>query len=389
MYKYIKTLIVIVLSLALTPLCVYAEEENVSLSSKSYVLMEAETGEILLENNKDEILPPASVTKIMTLLLIYEACESGKIHWDDEVSVSSHAASMGGSQVYLEENEIQTVKDLTKCIAIASANDASVAMAEYISGSEESFVALMNRRAKELNMNNTNFVNACGLDADGHVTTANDIAIMSRELILNHPEVTEYTTTWMDSITHKTARGEKEFGLTNTNKLIKWYNGATGLKTGSTSGALYCLSGTAERDGLNLIAVVMGAPDPKTRFQDVMKLLDYGFANYEVKRGIEKGNIVGQICVYKGTDEYTDVLCGENFRYLAKKGDNSEIENEVILDEGVMAPLSAGTKVGEIIYLKDNTEIGRVDAVLKNDVSRMKLSDSIWKIFTNFFQNIY
>lgn len=389
MRKYIKTLFCILFSALLTVVNVSAEEVNLSLSSKSYVLMEAETGQILCQSNKNEKLPPASVTKIMTLLLIYEAIDGGKIKWDDPVSVSAHAASMGGSQVFLEENETQTVRDMTKCIAIASANDASVAMAEHIAGSEEGFVDMMNKRAKELNMNDTTFINACGLDADGHVTSANDIALMSRELITKHPQVTEFTTIWMDKITHKTRKGESEFGLTNTNKLLKWYNGATGLKTGSTGKALYCLSGTAERNGLKLIAVVMAAPDFKIRFHEVMKLFDYGFANYEVKRGVEKGTPIGQVCVYKGIDDYVNVLCGENFRFLAKKGDKGEITNEVMLEEGVKAPLKAGSKVGEIVYYKDGKEIGRADAVAESDMQKMEIGDSIKKIFRRYFIKQY
>lgn len=209
--------------------------------------------------------PPASVTKVMTLLLIYEAEAAGQFGWEETVQVSEHAASMGGSQVFLEPGETQTAAELTKCIAIASANDAAVAMAEFVAGSEEAFVERMNRKAEELGMQETHFVNACGLDVDGHETSAYDIALMSRELMTKFPEIQKYTTTWQDTIIHKTRKGESEFGLTNTNKLIKWYEGATGLKTGSTGKALYCLSGTAERNGLHLIGVVMAAPDFKLR----------------------------------------------------------------------------------------------------------------------------
>ena len=228
----------------------YSNITDLGLSAQSVILVEASSGSVLYENNSDEKLPPASITKVMTLLLIYEAVRDGKINWDDNVTVSAHAASMGGSQVFLEEGETQTVADMTKCIAIASANDAAVAMAEYIGGSEDGFVQQMNERAKQLGMNNTTFKNACGLDTDGHLTTARDISIMSRELIYNFPEITQYTTTWQDTITHKTRKGESEFGLTNTNKLVKWYNGATGLKTGSTGKAKYCLSATAEKNGI-------------------------------------------------------------------------------------------------------------------------------------------
>ncbi|MBQ7241750.1 MAG: D-alanyl-D-alanine carboxypeptidase, partial [Firmicutes bacterium] len=228
------------------------------LHSKSVILKEANTDTIIYETNSHEALPPASITKIMTLLLIYDACAEGRFKWDDPVTVSEHAASMGGSQVFLEPYETQTAADMTKCIAIASANDAAVAMAEFIGGSEEGFVAQMNEKAKELGMEDTHFVNACGLDADGHLSSAYDIALMSEELMSRYPEVKEYTTTWQDTITHNTKKGSTEFGLTNTNKLIKWYPYATGLKTGSTGKALCCLSGTAEKNGLSLVAVVMG-----------------------------------------------------------------------------------------------------------------------------------
>ena len=217
--------------------------------------------------------------KIMTLLLIYEAEADGRINWDDEVVVSEHAASMGGSQVYLETGEIQTVGTMTKCIAVASANDGAVAMAEHIAGSEEAFIEMMNQKAKELGMEETHFENASGLDSDNHVTSAYDIAVMSKELTTKYPKVFELTSIWMDSIIHHTARGDEEFGLTNTNKLIPWYEGATGLKTGSTSKALYCLSGTATRNGLDLIAVVMAAPDYKTRFHEVMKMFRLRFCS--------------------------------------------------------------------------------------------------------------
>ena len=246
----------------------YENLTDLGLTSKSALLMEEDTGTILYEQNSHEALPPASVTKVMTLLLIYEGERDGKFDWTDTVQVSEHAASMGGSQVFLEEGETQTAADMTKSIAIASANDAAVAMAEFLAGSEEAFVQKMNERAKELGMEDTNFVNACGLDTEGHVSSAYDIALMSRELMENFPEIKEYTTTWQDSIVHKTRRGEETFGLTNTNKLIQWYDGATGLKTGSTGNALYCLSGTAERDGMGLIAVVMAAPDYKVRFRE-------------------------------------------------------------------------------------------------------------------------
>ena len=260
-WKGVLTILLMsVLSLGFSLSAFAAETEALQLKSKSAVLMDAGTGTVLYEKNSHEAMPPASVTKVMTLLLIYEAEAAGQFEWEEAVQVSEHAASMGGSQVFLEPGETQTAAELTKCIAIASANDAAVAMAEFVAGSEEAFVERMNRKAEELGMQETHFVNACGLDVDGHETSAYDIALMSRELMTKFPEIQKYTTTWQDTIIHKTRKGESEFGLTNTNKLIKWYEGATGLKTGSTGKALYCLSGTAERNGMHLIGVVMAAP---------------------------------------------------------------------------------------------------------------------------------
>ncbi|MDF2951272.1 MAG: hypothetical protein K0S18_855, partial [Anaerocolumna sp.] len=270
----------ILLMSSIFPMKVWAEpkENPLEITSTAAVLIEGSTGEIIYDKNKDEQLRPASITKIMTLLLIFEALDSGKITLSDQVSVSEHAASMGGSQVYLEPYETQDVDTMIKCISIASANDASVALAEHIAGSEEEFVARMNARAKELGMENTNFVNCYGLDTDNHYSSAYDVALMSRELITKHPEISQYSTVWMDTFVHTTKKGQTEFGLTNTNKLIKQYNGITGLKTGSTGLAKYCLSATAKRDGMDLIAVIMAAPDTKTRFREASKLLDYGFA---------------------------------------------------------------------------------------------------------------
>lgn len=259
-----------------------ASAEEPVLSSEAVVLMEGSTGQVLYEKEATKQLRPASITKIMTLLLIFEAISDGRISLTDQVSVSEHAASMGGSQVFLEPNETQDVNTMIKCISIASANDASVAMAEFIAGTEEAFVERMNARAKELGMEHTHFVNCYGLDTDGHYSCALDVALMSRELIMNHPEISNYSTVWMDTFVHTTSRGRTEFGLTNTNKLIKSYQGITGLKTGSTGLAKYCLSATARRGDMNLIAVVMAAPDTKTRFREAAEVLNYGFANYQL-----------------------------------------------------------------------------------------------------------
>ncbi|MCD7777253.1 MAG: D-alanyl-D-alanine carboxypeptidase [Clostridiales bacterium] len=313
----IKKLFCILFILSLLPLKVYGAQYSVDCPSA--VLIEQKSGKVLFSQNSDEKRPPASVTKVMTLLLIYEAVEEGKLSWDEEVTVSEHVAGMGGSQIFLEPGEKQTVKDLTKSVAIASANDAAVAMAERIGGSESDFVTLMNEKAKELGMNNTNFENACGLDSDNHYTTAYDIALMSRELLNKYPEIKDYTTTWQDTITHTTAKGQTEFGLTNTNKLIKQYSGATGLKTGSTSKALYCLSGSAERDGMELIGVIMAAPDPKARFKEMAGLLDYGFGSFSVLKSEEPGTRVGEVSVYKGKSSEVSGVVSGRFPFPLKK----------------------------------------------------------------------
>lgn len=346
-------------------------QADLSLSCESAVLMEPITGKVLYEKNKDKQLRPASVTKVMTLLLIMEAIDKGKFTYEDTVSVSAHAASMGGSQVFLEEGETQTVRDMLKCIVISSANDACVAMAEYVSGSEEAFVAAMNERAKELGMANTNFVNACGLDADGHLTTAYDIALMSRELTRKHKDIFEFTTIWMDTITHTTAKGSSEFGLSNTNKLIKQYNGATGLKTGSTSLAKFCLAATATRDNMDMLAVVMACPDSKVRTKEASKLLDYGFANcsvYEDKQVIEKPLTMKVEC---GKKDSVAVLSKENFQYVFTNGGNSgKITKRLKVKKKVTAPVKKGDKVGSATYYLDKEKLGSVDLVAATPVKR-------------------
>lgn len=362
----------------------YENLTDLGLTSKSALLMEEDTGTILYEQNSHEALPPASVTKVMTLLLIYEGERDGKFDWTDTVQVSEHAASMGGSQVFLEEGETQTAADMTKSIAIASANDAAVAMAEFLAGSEEAFVQKMNERAKELGMEDTNFVNACGLDTEGHVSSAYDIALMSRELMENFPEIKEYTTTWQDSIVHKTRRGEETFGLTNTNKLIQWYDGATGLKTGSTGNALYCLSGTAERDGMGLIAVVMAAPDYKVRFREVMQLLDYGFANYAIEKGREKGYAMGEVPVEKGMTDTVEAVVAEEISVLVPKGKESQWETRTELLSAVSAPVKAGTKVGELIYLRDGEEVGRVELTAGENVEKANIDTMLRRMLAGW-----
>ncbi len=362
----------------------YENLTDLGLTSKSALLMEEDTGTILYEQNSHEALPPASVTKVMTLLLIYEGERDGKFDWTDTVQVSEHAASMGGSQVFLEEGETQTAADMTKSIAIASANDAAVAMAEFLAGSEEAFVQKMNERAKELGMEDTNFVNACGLDTEGHVSSAYDIALMSRELMENFPEIKEYITTWQDSIVHKTRRGEETFGLTNTNKLIQWYDGATGLKTGSTGNALYCLSGTAERDGMGLIAVVMAAPDYKVRFREVMQLLDYGFANYAIEKGREKGYAMGEVPVEKGMTDTVEAVVAEEISVLVPKGKEAQWETKTELLPAVSAPVEAGTKVGELVYLRDGEEVGRVELIAGENVEKANVDTMLRRMLAGW-----
>ncbi|MCL2571020.1 MAG: D-alanyl-D-alanine carboxypeptidase [Defluviitaleaceae bacterium] len=358
-----------------------AKAQGLVVDAKASLLMEAETGKILVENNPHEKLAPASVTKVMTMLLIYEALDQERIKWDDMVTTSAHAASMGGSQIFLEEGEQQSVRDLTKAIVIASANDAAVAMAEFIAGSEEAFVSMMNTKAKALGMDNTNFVNSCGLDATGHLTTAYDIALMSRDLILNYPDVFKFSTTRLDKITHTTARGQEEFGLTNTNKLIRNYTGTTGLKTGSTSEALYCISATAEKEGMHLIAVVLGAPDPTIRFDSAMKLLDYGYSNFALIAKEESGTTMGEIKVFKGKVEQVPVVIKQQTNVLVPKGKHIVIDSEVRIKDALDAPVAVGQTAGEVVYTHEGQEVGRSELVVAEDVAKASPQDIMDRMF--------
>ena len=329
-------------------------------AAKSVMLMEAKTGTVIYEKNADEQLRPASVTKVMTLLLIFEGLEKNQYALEDVVTVSEHAASMGGSQVFLEAGETQTVHDLIKCISIASANDACVAMAEFIAGSEPAFVEQMNEKAKALGMEHTNFVNCCGLEADGHLTTARDIALMSRELILNHPQIHDYCTIWQDSITHETRRGSSEFGLTNTNKFLKQYPYATGLKTGYTSLSKYCISATAKKDALELITVLMAEPDIKSRVKDLQACMDYGFAKCRLYED-ENSDALAALPVLRGKDNTLDVCYDGAFEYLDTEGrDLAAVEKTLSLPESVEAPVNEGDIVGEAVYTINGTMIGSV-----------------------------
>ena len=362
-----------------------AQESSIQIDSPSAILMEASTGTVLYEKDADTRRSPASVTKIMTALLIFEALDSGKIKLEDEVVTSAHAKSMGGSQVFLEEGEKQTVETLLKCILVASGNDASVAMAEKIGGTEGEFVAQMNQRAKELGMENTNFVDCCGLtDSDDHYTTARDIAIMSRELITKYPEVHDYTTIWMENITHVTAKGSSEFGLTNTNKLLRSYDGCTGLKTGSTSKAKFCLSATAKRDEIELISVILAGPDSKTRFNNAAELLNYGFGKCslyvdENREKLSDWNVRG------GVSDLVSCKFGEEFRYLSTDGgDFSGMEKEVVMEEGLQAPVKKGDVIGKAVYRLDGTEVGSVPIVAGEDVEKAGFLDYLKKIWDSY-----
>lgn len=361
----------------------------ISVTAKSAVLIEGSTGKVIFEINKDEQLMPASITKIMTLLLTFEALEAGKLKLDDMVSVSEYASSMGGSQVYLEPGETQTVNDMIKCISIASANDASVAVAEHIAGSEEEFVKRMNERAGELGMVNTHFLNCCGLDDDiteGHYSSAYDIALMSRELITRFPQISDYSTVWMDSIIHKTKKGESEFGLTNTNKLIRSYKGITGLKTGSTSKAKYCLSATASRNGMDMIAVVMASESPKDRFSDAAKLLDYGFANCSLYEDVKKNTKVPPIPVKGGKADEVSGGPREDFRYVCIHDEKPEdVTKKVRLAENIKAPVKKGDKLGEIKYYLQGEEIGTTPIWADKNIEKANYLDYLYKLMEKVF----
>lgn len=359
---------------------VSAEEtaSAVSVEAPEYVLMEPETGTVILEKDKDVPRSPASVTKVMTLLLIFEEIEKGNLKLDDTVITSAHAKSMGGSQVFLEEGETQTVETMIKCIVIASGNDASVAMAEHIAGNEPEFVNAMNKKAQALGMKNTHFVDCCGLtDSDDHYTTAYDIALMSRELIRKYPEILNYSSVWMDTITHNTRQGSKEFGLANTNRLIRTYEGCVGLKTGSTSKAKFCVSAVAKRKGITLIAVVMAAPDSRTRVKDASMLFDYGFAKCSLYTDENPGKLP-DLKVIKGIKEKTTLTFGKTFRCLSTDGTTfDKIKKKLILPNEVKAPVKKGQKAGELVYYQENRELGRIPVIYAENVKKAGYLDRL------------
>lgn len=364
----------------------YAETSSEpQLLSESFVLMEASTGTVICAKDMHKVMPPASITKIMTLLLIYEALEDGTITKDTIVTTTEHAASMGGSQVYLEAGEQQTVETLIKCICISSANDACVAMAEHLAGTEEAFVEEMNKKAKELGMNDTNFVNCCGLDTDGHVSSAYDIAIMSRELMTRFPDITTYSTTRIDSMTHTTKNGSTEFGLTNTNKLLTSYEGITGLKTGSTSKARYCLSATATRNDIDMIAVVLSAPDTKTRFKEAAALLNYGFAQCRIYTDDHSSMEPVKVSVEKSMEEEISLVPKEEFKYISvEKEDFEQIAKEIYVNEKISAPIAEGEELGAIIYSLNGKEIGRIALIAESGIKEATYLDYLKKILSNF-----
>ena len=382
---------IMALTVLLTPLTVSAQNDSTDetgntdlIQAPSGVLMEPETGTIIYEKDKDTRRSPASITKIMTLILIFDALEKGTLKLEDTVTTSAWAKSMGGSQVFLEEGETQTVETMIKCIVVASGNDASVAMAEHICGSEQEFVRHMNERAAGLGMTNTHFEDCCGLtDSANHYTTAEDIAIMSRELITKYPKILEYSSIWMENITHVTRQGSKECCLTNTNKLLRSYEGCVGLKTGSTSLAKYCLSAVAKRNGVTLIAVVMAAPDYKVRFKDAATMLNYGFGRCSIYID-EKMQALPQVPVKKGKEKSVPLLYAEQFKYFSTDGNAiSNVKRKLRIHRDVDAPVKKGEQAGEMIYSANGKELGRVKILYGKTVSKATYGDCLKEILQN------
>lgn len=349
------------------------------LKAKSYILMDASTGQVLMENNSNERLPIASVTKIMSMLLVMEAIDSGKISLQDIVTASEYAAGMGGSQAYIEPGEQYSVHDALKAVALHSSNDVTVSLAELVAGSEDAFVVQMNEKAAELGMKNTQFRDCTGLTDEDHYSSAYDIALMSRELITKHPKILEYTSIYMDSFRNG------EFELVNTNRLVKFYNNCDGLKTGFTRAAGYCLSATAYRNNMRLISVVLGEPDSNTRFAETRKLLDYGFANYESVEINKKGELMSEISVKKGIVSKAGAIIGDDVKALLPRGQKTKIVRQVNLSEEITAPLKTGQKVGEIIYKIDDNEITRVDIVADRDVEKITFGNIFLRMLKSWF----
>lgn len=361
------------------------QSSGIEVSAPSALLMEASTGRVIYEKDADTKRPPASVTKIMTMLLIFDAIADGKIRLEDAVTTSEYAASMGGSQVFLEPGEVQTVDTMLKCISVASANDACVAMAEYICGSEEEFVAKMNERAAGLGMKNTQFVNCNGLDVENHLTTARDIALMSRELITTYPQIQNYCTIWMENITHETKKGTTQFGLSNTNKLIRHYEYATGLKTGSTSKAKFCISATGRKNDMDMIAVIMAADDSKARNKDAVTLLNYGFG--KCTKYTEKTDAPPEdVPVKRGVEKTVKSMQKERFSYVDTTGaDLSGIERKTELGDGIKAPVKQGDKVGKADYYLGGKKIGSVDILAVEEVEEISYKSAMVDALERFF----
>lgn len=354
----------------------------INLSSKSAILMDVGSGQILFEKNPHEKLPPASVTKVMTMLLIVEALDNEKVKLDDEVQISERASQMGGSQIFLEPGETQKVDDLLKGIAVASANDACVAMAEFIAGSEEEFVAMMNNKAKELGMKDTHFANTNGLPIENHYTSAHDIAIMSKEL-LKHDKITKYLTTWMDQIV--VGKKRKSIGLVNTNKMIKHYKGATGVKTGFTQQAKYCLSASAKRGETHLIAATLGAPTTQERFKDASSLLSYGFANYESVKLCSKGDKIAILTLDKAQDNKVNLVAKEDLSALIKKGESKDFTKKIDVVKDLKLPIKKGSELGSISIYKGNKQVGKVMLVNEKDINKA----SYFKMFERVIDSIF
>ncbi len=380
MKKFLTGLLAIVILLTSCKLPAYA---NVELTAPAAILVEASTGQVIYEKNATERRSPASITKIMTLLLAFEYLESGKIDLKDSVLTSEHAASMGGSQVFLEEGETQTLETMIKCIVVASANDASVAVAEHIAGSEEAFVDLMNKKAVSLGMADTNFEDCCGLsDSDLHYTSAKDVAIMSRELITLYPQIYDYTGIWMEDITHNTARGSSTFTLSSTNKLIKQYPYATGLKTGSTSKAKFCVSATARKDDIDLIAVIMGCENGKERFKEAATLLNYGFSVSNLYRD-ENDFDLDALPIRGAIKQDAAIAFKEPFVYLdTENRDISAIQKELQLPEQVEAPVMEGDVAGYAVYTLNGQEIGKTEIIYTESLEKASFRDYFMQALT-------
>ena len=362
------------------PSCADETTGGILLTCPSAILMEASTKSVIYEKAHDERRSPASITKIMTAILIFDAIEAGKISLEDEVVTSAYAKSMGGSQVYLEEGEKQTVDTLIKCIMVSSGNDASVAMAEYIAGSESSFVQMMNERAASLGMENTHFEDCCGLtDSDNHYTTARDIALMAQELITRYPQIKSYTTIWMENITHVTIQGSKEFGLANTNKLLKQYPYTTGLKTGSTNKAKYCVCATANKDGVELIAVIMGCPNYKDRFTEAQSLLQFGYTTCKLYQDENPPELM-PILVKGGIDKQVPAVYKEKFSWLFVSGEDFSNMEKILTTNELTAPIEKGEQIGTVTYRLNGKELGSIGIYAEESVREAKFFDYLLNI---------